>query len=604
MTSAICHDGLVVYCIRSLVHIYFQRVNPLFGILHQSRFENALQDGAHFNDRQFGALVLAVCCVASRCSDDPRVLTEEADGDEHSCGWGWYKQIRPLRATFSLVPSLAQLQTLALCLLYMVGTSNPEEGWLVVGMGIRFCQAAGGHLQELRSKLGPIEAELYKRLYWLFVASDVLMGISKGRPSSARLVDMDLELPLACDEAYWELPDPAQPPGTPSVNAYFTAYYELVVLYERIQQVVYPAKADVTSCGNEAVAELDLALNAWVDRIPLHLKWDPEQKNQIFLDQSASLYASYYHAQIILHRAFIPPPTSADTISNRNSNTTLPSLAICANAARACGHICDVQAKRGRGVLPSVTVMLSLFDAAVVLLVNVWAVVDARSVRPHHWNVNPEPKGSDSALLDTNSCLRVLRLYERRYRVAGRNCDVLAALINYGRITLEAAATRSAGEMSRKRRRSPGTEWSPPDATAPSNLSVSDSSATSAEQQIEALVQSLQETGHLFDGVPMHSTELGNMPIYSSSSIFAPSTSPQMHQDLSLAALDELGLELLPTDLQYLTQHTGQELELTLDVDAPWFHAPLGLNYPPNAFSWDAWNAYFIGVDELNQEFF
>ena len=44
------------------------------------------------------------------------------------------------------------------------------------------------------------------------------------------------------------------------------------------------------------------------------------------------------------------------------SKTQFPSLAICANAARSCGHVLDVQARRGRGLLhyPSLMVIKHL----------------------------------------------------------------------------------------------------------------------------------------------------------------------------------------------------------------------------------------------------
>jgi hypothetical protein len=41
----------------------------------------------------------------------------------------------------------------------------------------------------------------------------------------------DLELPIECDDEYWEHPDPAQafkqPPGKPSVIAYFNCFLKL-----------------------------------------------------------------------------------------------------------------------------------------------------------------------------------------------------------------------------------------------------------------------------------------------------------------------------------------------------------------------------------------
>ncbi|KAJ7696764.1 hypothetical protein B0H17DRAFT_869514, partial [Mycena rosella] len=92
--------------------------------------------------------------------------------------------------------------------------------------------------------------------------------------------------------------------------------------------------------------QLSSALNNWIDAIPEHLRWDPNQENQIFLNQSAALYASYYQAQILIHRPFIPAP-----------GKDFPSLAICANAAWSCRHVMDVQTRRSRRLLHLPSVM-------------------------------------------------------------------------------------------------------------------------------------------------------------------------------------------------------------------------------------------------------
>lgn len=69
------------------------------------------------------------------------------------------------------------------------------------------------------------------------------------------------------------------------------------------------------------------------------MRWDPNREDDTFFGQSASLYATYYHLQIIVHRPFIPSPRKPSVLS-------FPSLAICTNAARSCIHVLDVQFTR------------------------------------------------------------------------------------------------------------------------------------------------------------------------------------------------------------------------------------------------------------------
>ncbi|KAJ6541641.1 fungal-specific transcription factor domain-containing protein, partial [Mycena capillaripes] len=479
--------------IKNLIKIYFEQINPIMGILHFPSFHRSFLDGLHFREPEFGAVVLAVCALASRHSDDRRVFLEGTDS-EHSCGWKWFRQVRPLRASFSPEPSLCQLQLICLSSIYLAGTSTPEECWILAGLGIRFAQGAGAHHRNGYRKMDALTAELYKRVFWVLVVCDLIMSSFKGRPSITRPADFDLDLPLGCDDEYWEMPDAIQPRGKPSAGAFLPVYLQLMQIFGRIQGAVYPVKGQV--CPETVIVELDSALNEWVDIIPEHLRWDPNQENQIFLDQSAALYSTYYHAQILIHRPFIPAPGKQDSLSS----THFPSLAICANAARSCGHVLDVQARRGRGLLSNPSVMTALFDCAVVLLVNVWAIVGGRKSRT--------PEDFTRATADAQNCVRVLRLYERRWRVAGRKCDIISAMLNLGKHTSYAHSLKRPREMEDDPEPSNGPELDPPATTTVGP-------STSVAEQIQALERSIQETDHLFS-LPLHTEELGRLPIYDS----------------------------------------------------------------------------------------
>lgn len=81
----------------------------------------------------------------------------------------------------------------------------------------------------------------------------------------------------------------------------------------------------------------------------MEVRWDPNREDDKFFDQSVSLYCSYYHIQILIHRPFIPSP-------RKPSPLTFPSLAICTNAARSCSHIIDMQRRRKIIAAPQVQV--------------------------------------------------------------------------------------------------------------------------------------------------------------------------------------------------------------------------------------------------------
>ena len=129
------------------------------------------------------------------------------------------------------------------------------------------------------------------------------------------------------------------------------------------------------------------------------MRWDPNREDDLFLNQSAILYANYYQLQMVIHREFIPSPRRPLA----NANLPLPSMAICVNAARACLRVLDVQHRRAKaasgGDASGVTIyaltplQMPLFTVGIMLLVYLWC--GARDAR--------------SALDDVDVCLSILR---------------------------------------------------------------------------------------------------------------------------------------------------------------------------------------------------
>lgn len=95
--------------LQSLVTIYFSHVNIFTCLLHQPTFETGLRAGYHLADRQFGATVMAVCAVAAKYSDDPRVLMEGTN-TQLSSGWKYIRQVQPIRTSLIRTATLYEAQ--------------------------------------------------------------------------------------------------------------------------------------------------------------------------------------------------------------------------------------------------------------------------------------------------------------------------------------------------------------------------------------------------------------------------------------------------------------------------------------------------------------
>lgn len=221
-----------------------------------------------------------------------------------------------------------------------------------------------------------------------------------------------MESLLECDDEYWldanSNPVFEQPPGQPSKIAFFNSWLRVKQIHaftlrtvvrgiyatnfchadNLAQYAINRSKVAFGRAGpqweQDIISEIDSALNAWKDSVPDHRKllkligmcrdvhlrlsvrWDPHREDHIFFHQSVFLWGAFYGLQINVHRTFIPSPRTT-------SVNSLPSLAICTNAARSCMHILDVQFSRSdravgvaphqvRSIFPALTLVNPLVD--------------------------------------------------------------------------------------------------------------------------------------------------------------------------------------------------------------------------------------------------
>lgn len=76
--------------------LYFERFHIFMPILHQPTFERDLANDLHLHDIGFAQLVLMTCALASRLTDDPRVVLP-GDKTRLSSGFVYFRQTNLLR---------------------------------------------------------------------------------------------------------------------------------------------------------------------------------------------------------------------------------------------------------------------------------------------------------------------------------------------------------------------------------------------------------------------------------------------------------------------------------------------------------------------------
>ncbi|KAJ7112225.1 fungal-specific transcription factor domain-containing protein [Mycena epipterygia] len=409
----------------ALIDLFFANWNIYYPLLHRPTFERSIADGLHTRDTSFGAIVLLVCAIGSRFSDDVRVCPPETE--PLRCGWQYFDQLSPTVDQVFVRPTLYQIQYYCLAPAFLE-FSVPGACWTLIGIGIRMAQDVGAHRANNLGKRPTIESELWKRAFWVLICMDRLLSSALGRPCTTQYEDFDVELPIEVDDEFWDSEDPScafkQPAGKPSQITFFNCFIRLNNLWAFSLKMLYSLNkakellAVRDAAWEEHIAvELDSALNGWVDSIPPHLRWNPTHRDDVFFDQSALLYCSYYQLQTIIHRPFIP-------MIRKGASTTLPSLAICTNAARSCSHVADISKHRKNGK-PVPVLLSSTFTSALVLLLNVWS--GKYTGLPPHMN---------TAVMEVHKVMANIQVCEKRWQSAGLSWDLLYELAVIGQLPL------------------------------------------------------------------------------------------------------------------------------------------------------------------------
>ncbi|KAJ7323956.1 fungal-specific transcription factor domain-containing protein [Mycena albidolilacea] len=380
-----------------LVDLYFLHRNLYFPVLHRPTFERSIADGLHTRDPSFGMVVLLVCAIGSRFSNDVRVQPRGAE--PLRCGWEFFDQLPSNLDYLFETPTIYQLQYYWLASSFLE-YSAPAACWTLIGIGIRLAQDVGAH----RKCEDPptVESELWKRCFWALVSYDRLISMALGRSCTTQHEDIDADLPIECDDEFWENEDPArafvQPAGKPSIMTFFNCYLRLNNILSVGLKMLYGLNKSKKllayrdpAWAEHIVDEIESALNIWLDSIPPHLRLEPNRQNDAFFDQSVLLYCSYYRVQMTIHRPFIP-------VMREGEPTSLPSLAICTNAARSCSHVADISRHRKNGV-PVPVLIPSVFTSGIILLLNVWS--GKRTGLPPHMN---------SAITEVHKCMETMRI--------------------------------------------------------------------------------------------------------------------------------------------------------------------------------------------------
>jgi hypothetical protein len=162
----------------------------------------------------------------------------------------------------------------------------------------------------------------------------------------------------------------------------------------------------------------------------LSVRWATKTENEVFAQQSAALFTTYYLLQILIYRPFAAPPCTwsvppgappgacavQEQHAHPHAGFPFPAAAICGTAARALADIADQLLMRALGDAPILITGAQL--AAAVLIAHAWEL-KVRGQVARAADVKPQPPSEqaavEAALADVEKVLQVLEAAKDRW---------------------------------------------------------------------------------------------------------------------------------------------------------------------------------------------
>lgn len=229
----------------SLVQCYLSTSYYILPFLHVPTFLADYGNPQKWGEPGFAAFIVAICCLASRHMDDPRVRAHS--NDSISAGVHWFELFSRLR-TLPIAdrPTLYNIQANLIAGVYAVGLGRISRAAALLAEAVTMCIDAGLHRSaDTYDLFDPIEDEVRKRTFWCVYIWDKQLGAHFGRPSTLRLRDCDVAEPTPVDDEYITREAiGTPPPGTECRMSAFVVSLRIMVVLESVLDVPPARQSD------------------------------------------------------------------------------------------------------------------------------------------------------------------------------------------------------------------------------------------------------------------------------------------------------------------------------------------------------------------------
>ncbi|KAG6903053.1 hypothetical protein C0995_007486 [Termitomyces sp. Mi166 len=383
--------------IPELIRIYFVYSNFPLPLLHRPTFDRQWNENLHHTNVWFAVVCLGIFSIASRWSDDTRVIpngatTASGSPDWSLAGWKYCKAglaVFEVRFRLFCPTTLFELQSFSLFATYLRDSAHRPLSWTLVGSALRKAQDVGIHKKRVYGREPTVDSELWKRAFWCLIVLDRFESAANGRSALVGEEDFDVDLPLEVDDEYWEVDDSGslfmQPKDVPAnkiisfnqiIKLSRVLAFALKNLYAVGRRKLY---SGLTPLGwRKAIMEhLAAGLEKWYKSLPEHLIWLDQKDGSPFAVDAAVLRTTYRLVEMIVYAMFIPTSTISSSPSEQlQQDRLLPSdlcpLDVCIDAARDCANISQKQSLEALSTWP--VYIYAAQVGSTMLLVKIWSI--------------------------------------------------------------------------------------------------------------------------------------------------------------------------------------------------------------------------------------
>ncbi|KAL4803978.1 fungal-specific transcription factor domain-containing protein [Aspergillus unguis] len=340
-----------------LVDAYFKWVAPIVPIVNRSRFMRQYRDPKNPPSL---LLLQAILLAGSRVCTNAQLM--DANGSTTPAAMTFYKRAKALYDANYEDDRITIVQALVLLGWYWEGPEDVTKNvfyWTRVAMVV--AQGSGMHRSVESSQLTKPDKRLWKRIWWTLFTRDRSVAVALGRPIGINTDDADVGMLTEDDFVEDEIDMVAEYPPDAVHVQFFLQYVKLCEIMGLVLSQQYSVASKSRRMNAMDLTHSDMALADWLQNCPKEVCW--QRQHHHFW--AALLHANYYTTLCLLHRAHMPPASSAPS-SYRIEEMAYPSRTIAFQAAGMITSIIENLQTHNEVRYTPAFIVYSLFSALIM----------------------------------------------------------------------------------------------------------------------------------------------------------------------------------------------------------------------------------------------